>query len=376
MPGERSLTAEEALEMFFSLPDGSESDVSSDSGDEFTVPSTSALAPIESSENDENIEPPPKKRPKKAYARKKKPKKARAKPIDHDSDHEEEEDDSLSAGWIAGQPCDIPVSITENPPTYSQKLNVDCSACDAFSLYFDEEVWKMIVEETNLYALQRMMPNWRTLTVSELKAYIGMLILMSIHNLPQVYLYWSSDKFFNLQEISNVMSFRRFQQITRCLHLNDNSKIPDKTSPNFDRCYRVRPLMEMLNINFQKEYKPSSYVAVDESMILFKGRSAMKQYMPLKPKIKRGYKVWSIADSQTGYLCKFDLYQGRTERRPTDMGLGFDVGAEASRRPGTEDFVRHREAHTAPQQAHHEADMALPPLPDGATTLDPPPPDG
>lgn len=183
----------------------------------------------------------------------------------------------------------------------------------------------MIVEETNLYALQGMMPNWRTLTVSELKAYIGMLILMSIHNLPQVYLYWSSDKFFNVQEISSVMSFRRFQQITRCLHLNDNSKIPDKTSPNFDRCYRVRPLMEMLNINFQKEYKPSSHVAVDESMILFKGRSAMKQYMPLKPKIKRGYKVWSIADSQTGYLCKFDLYQGRTERRPTDMGLGEHV---------------------------------------------------
>ncbi|KAH7941972.1 hypothetical protein HPB49_019032 [Dermacentor silvarum] len=115
-------------------------DVSSDSGDEFTVPSTSALAPIESSENDENIEPPPKKRPKKAYARKRKPKKARAKPIDHDSDHEEEEDDSLSAGWIAEQPCDIPVSIAENPPTYSQKLNVDCSACDAFSLYFDEEL--------------------------------------------------------------------------------------------------------------------------------------------------------------------------------------------------------------------------------------------
>lgn len=79
--------------------------------------------------------------------------------------------------------------------------------------------------------------------------------------------------------------------------------------------------MEMLNVNFQKEYKPSSYVAVDEFMILFKGRSAMKQYMALKPKIKHGYKVGSITDSQTGYLCKFDLHQGRTERRPTDMGL-------------------------------------------------------
>lgn len=47
--------------------------------------------------------------------------------------------------------------------------------------------------------------------------------------------------------------------------------------------------------------------------------------MPMKPKIKRGYKVWSLADSQSGYLCKFDLYQGCTECRPTDMGLGEHV---------------------------------------------------
>ncbi|KAL1475887.1 hypothetical protein MTO96_036959, partial [Rhipicephalus appendiculatus] len=301
---QRSLTAEEALEVFFSLPDGSESDVSSDSGDEFVVPSTSALAPVDSSDGEENIEPPRKKKCRKACTRKKKPKKARSMPVENDTDREEEDDDSHSAAWIAGQPSDIPVSIAEDPLTYSGKLNADCSACDEFSLYFDEEVWKMILEETNLYALQEMTPNWQALTVSELKAYIGMLILMSIHNLPQVYLYWSSDKFFNVQEISNVMSFRRFQQITRCLHLNDNTNIPDKTSPKFDRCYRVRPLMEILNANFQKEYKPSSHVAVDESMILFKGRSVMKQYMPLKPKIKRGYKVWSIADSETGYLCK------------------------------------------------------------------------
>ncbi|KAL1426851.1 hypothetical protein MTO96_017929 [Rhipicephalus appendiculatus] len=81
--------------------------------------------------------------------------------------------------------------------------------------------------------------------------------------------------------------------------------------------------MEMLKANFQKEYKPSSHVTDDESMVLFKGRLAMKQYMPLKPKIEQGYKVWSIADSETGYLCKFDLYQGRTECQPTDVGLVF-----------------------------------------------------
>lgn len=91
------------------------------------------------------------------------------------------------------------------------------------------------------------------------------------------------------------MLFRRFQQITRCLQLNDNSKIPDKALQIFDTGYRVtRPLMKMLNANFKKEYKRSSHVAVNESTALFKGISAMKQYMPLKPKIKRGYKCGAL----------------------------------------------------------------------------------
>nr|CAI5821849.1 unnamed protein product [Callosobruchus analis] len=44
-------------------------------------------------------------------------------------------------------------------------------------------------------------------------------------------------------------------------------------------------------------------------MIAFKGRSAIKQFMPMKP-VKRGYKVWCLADSQTGYICKKLLNDG------------------------------------------------------------------
>ncbi|KAL3193823.1 hypothetical protein MRX96_000115 [Rhipicephalus microplus] len=108
--------------------------MSSDSGDEFAVPSTSALALMDFSESDENIEPPCKKKCRKAYTRKKKAKKMCPVPFADDSDQEEQEDDSHSAAWIGGQPSDIPLSIAENPPTYLGQLNADCSACDAFSL--------------------------------------------------------------------------------------------------------------------------------------------------------------------------------------------------------------------------------------------------
>ena len=44
----------------------------------------------------------------------------------------------------------------------------------------------------------------------------------------------------------------------------------------------------------------SRKVNIDQSMILFKGRNSLKQYNPMKS-IKRGYKVWSMADMD-GYL--------------------------------------------------------------------------
>ena len=53
-------------------------------------------------------------------------------------------------------------------------------------------------------------------------------------------------------------------------------------------------------------------------MILFKGRSSIKQYNPNKKTIKRGYKLWMIAGTD-GYINKFDVYQGKFELVPEDM---------------------------------------------------------
>ena len=70
-------------------------------------------------------------------------------------------------------------------------------------------------------------------------------------------------------------------------------------------------------------YKPGREVAVDEAMIKFQGRSSMKQYMPLKP-VKRGIKVWVLADSNNGYFCKFRVYTGKGDC-DNDKTLGESV---------------------------------------------------
>lgn len=75
--------------------------------------------------------------------------------------------------------------------------------------------------------------------------------------------------------------------------------------------YRIRPFISELRKNLKKCYNPHRSISIDESMIKFKGRSCLKQYMPKKP-IKRGYKVWALADSE-GYLYDFDIYTGKSK---------------------------------------------------------------
>lgn len=91
---------------------------------------------------------------------------------------------------------------------------------------------------------------------------------------------------------------------------------------NVDKLYKLRPLLDLLTNACHTEAVTTSSQSIDESMILFKGRSTLKQYMPLKP-IKRGYKVWTRADSETGYV--FDIYTGKRDDKLPTIGLGANV---------------------------------------------------
>ena len=67
--------------------------------------------------------------------------------------------------------------------------------------------------------------------------------------------------------------------------------------------------MEPLLDNFKSAYKLGWEIAVDESMIGFKGRLHFIQYKPKKP-TKWGMKAFVLADSSSGYTHAWRLYTG------------------------------------------------------------------
>lgn len=181
-----------------------------------------------------------------------------------------------------------------------------------FNLLFSDEIMNMLVEQTNLYAFQRSQktakPYIQT-NIQELKTFFGINLLMGIKRSPSYRDYWSSSPDLHDQYISSLMTVNRFGWLLSSLHINNNVLMPKRGETGYDKLYKIRPFLTMIKQNFQTYYNPERVVAVDESMIKFKGRSTIKQYMPKKP-IKRGYKVWSLVDKK-GYLWNFDMYVGK-----------------------------------------------------------------
>lgn len=101
--------------------------------------------------------------------------------------------------------------------------------------------------------------------------------------------------------------------------LANNNLTPRRTDHNYDKLYKIRPYINKIRKSFKNNYYPTQNTAIDESMVKFKGRSSLKQYMPKKP-TKRGYKVWTKCAS-TGYCLDFDIYTGKVgDRVETDLG--------------------------------------------------------
>ncbi|KAK9731039.1 Transposase IS4 [Popillia japonica] len=203
--------------------------------------------------------------------------------------------------------------ITTNIPSYSLDENPIAEHfqhCSTYTDYFvtvlGSNTVKDIVYQSNLYAIQR----GKTMNFKEceLLTFLGLNFFMGYHTLPSYTHYWSCAEYLGIATVKRIMPRSRFEQFLKYLHINDNSTIPPD---NKDKIYKIRPFVTTLNKRFDILNNGTRKLSVDESMIIFKGRSTLKQYNPKKT-IKRGYRLWCLGD-QNGYIKKFDVYQGKNE---------------------------------------------------------------
>ena len=122
---------------------------------------------------------------------------------------------------------------------------------------------------------------------------------MGLIEVPTLEGYWTTAWESEIPFFRRVMSRDRFLQIFWMLHVGDGPRRVDK----------IQGLVDALLANFQAAYYPTENVAVDETMVGFRGRFSAKQYMPSKP-TKYGIKAFTLASSEHGYMLNILLYTG------------------------------------------------------------------
>ena len=143
--------------------------------------------------------------------------------------------------------------------------------------------------------------------MEELKAYLGFMIVMGVNRLREIRDYWSTDEKMHNTFIASRITRDRFEQISRYLHLVNNTSLPSRNQPGYHRLQKVLPIITHMKQKCKENYNPHPQNSVDEAMIGYKGknnnyhnfkcsqihiymhtgRSSMIQYMPMK-QTKRG----------------------------------------------------------------------------------------
>lgn len=193
-----------------------------------------------------------------------------------------------------------------------------------FQLFFTDELLLEITNETNRYAAEKILKEtplrkqsvwngWADASLTEMKAFLGLIMNMALHEKPNIKSYFSDEWSDKHSFFKDVMSRTRFLQLFWAFHVCP----PAPPTPGVQaRGQKVKNVVDYLDKKCRENFIPGKKIAIDESTVGFKGRIIFKMYNPQKP-TKWGLRVYVLADSQTGYVSVILPYYGT----PTTQSL-------------------------------------------------------
>ncbi|XP_014484873.1 PREDICTED: piggyBac transposable element-derived protein 4-like isoform X2 [Dinoponera quadriceps] len=251
--------------------------------------------------------------------------------IDSESDSESEEDEASQLQFCDAI-CNNCVTTTCPPDQPSRAVSKTCWSTDFSSMreipfirtnallvpapnnprdYFDlfvsEDYLQNIADCSNRYAenlknssnqVQSRITQWKSLTLEELKIFIGLLLHTSTTKMNRVVDYWKIHRLYK-SVFPQYMSRNRFQIILRCLHFVDEQN-------NADRMDKCKLVIDNFNNVMECIYYPGKNLSLDESMILWRGRLIFRQNIKRK-RHKYGIKLYVLAEPN-GIILKVHVF--------------------------------------------------------------------
>ncbi|XDV34811.1 hypothetical protein PO909_004929 [Leuciscus waleckii] len=205
------------------------------------------------------------------------------------------------------------------------------SPLSLFKLFFTESAVSTLCYNTNAQAARSIARGrkykWTDIDVCEMYRYFGLVFYMGMVKLSSISDYWRQGSLFSVPFPATVMSRDRYRTISWNMHMShpagDRENDRKKGTDEYDRLFRVKPLIETIRLACKTTYHPRRNLAVDERMVACKANTGMTQYMKAKP-TKWGFKLFVLADSSNGYTVDFSVYTGKNTNA-TGHGLPYDT---------------------------------------------------
>ena len=111
---------------------------------------------------------------------------------------------------------DTPVADRTFQGTFTEPREEELTPLQYFKLFLKDEILNTIVENTNLYSVQKSENSVNT-NKDEIYSFIGIYILMGIVQLPNHKAYWSRELRF--PPVADVMPINRYEKLRKCILL-------------------------------------------------------------------------------------------------------------------------------------------------------------
>lgn len=207
------------------------------------------------------------------------------------------------------------VHVRRGPTNNARNAN---TPRECFDLFITDEMKRTIIVHTNEQA-QRMRANYKELksttsnvTMEELDAFLGILLFSAVmkdNHLPSRSMF---DSTLCGSRYRAVMSRERFEFLLLAIRFDDKDTRQERS--NEDPLAPIRDIWDLFVKNCQDNYKPSSYVTIDEQLLAFRGKCRFRMYIPNKP-AKYGLKLVMACDTATSYMFNAIPYTGKKTYR-------------------------------------------------------------
>ncbi|KAJ8369786.1 hypothetical protein SKAU_G00098140 [Synaphobranchus kaupii] len=193
---------------------------------------------------------------------------------------EEEEDDEMDCDLeprraSEGRPLGLDLGSVRRAVRLT--TSVMLREIDFFMLFFTQAIvadicgftnrqgWELVLNRASYAGVEGV---WNEVTPDEFYRFMGLLIYMGFHVLPDMHRYWGT-KSLQGSWARSFMSRDRFKALLAALHVVDPA-----TEDNQDRLKKLRYLMDHLKQKCQELFQPNQNLAIDERMVKSKAKAS------------------------------------------------------------------------------------------------------